>query len=248
MEAAAASSSNDQLLCCLGALRMHAASMQRSHAELARNLDKFDADTSGLARKAGVLSQRMRGLDSQLENVRATRDTVLKVSDKFDDITKAKALIAKGADLDVAELIDAVDSLREAARYAHSLNRANDAASEKRLSEQTALLDRAAVLLDNRLRSVITTQMKPVEYRDYQAAVREAEAAGAAVALPPFMEAAEQEHVTHIVLRMQGTEPLREFAAALRKALRQSIATCGVLRAGGSGGGGSGGGGGGGGG
>eukprot|EP01061_Rhynchopus_euleeides_P015570 TRINITY_DN26530_c0_g4_i1.p1 TRINITY_DN26530_c0_g4~~TRINITY_DN26530_c0_g4_i1.p1 ORF type:complete len:602 (+),score=213.80 TRINITY_DN26530_c0_g4_i1:138-1943(+) len=206
---------DDPLVRSLALLKGHIVTLHRTRDDIKSNLDGFDECTKGLSRQARDVNSKLGQLEGQVENISATRRTVVKVADKFNDIAKAKAMLDRGWELELAELISSVDALREAVRYAESLSRsAQDSRTQDRLSDQQNLLKQAAKMLDFRLRSLLTTHIRPADFKIF---LQKRTAS--------LMDPAEQRNLADIVTRVQDGDYLQEFSDKIRTALQASLAT-----------------------
>eukprot|EP01060_Flectonema_neradi_P003252 TRINITY_DN12083_c0_g1_i1.p2 TRINITY_DN12083_c0_g1~~TRINITY_DN12083_c0_g1_i1.p2 ORF type:complete len:588 (+),score=98.31 TRINITY_DN12083_c0_g1_i1:2466-4229(+) len=206
----------------LSQLQSHLTNIEYNKKEICQNLTAYNENTGNLERGVGELCDQMRQLQTMSKNIEATKRTVVKVADKFNDSSKARVQLEKGATLELPELLASCDALQEAVRYAKSLKKsAADAASSKRLQEQEELLSEAAVVLDNRFRGILSSQLKSVPFAKRPE--------GQHRSLPhevSFISPQEATNLYELARRMHGFDHTTDFSQHIGQVVQRTLKSC----------------------
>ena len=205
----------------LSQLETHLANIKKNKMEVCHKLVTYNENIGGLKRGVEELSEQMRQLQTQAKNIEATKRTVVKVADKFNDSSKARVQLEKGATLELPELLASCDALQEAVRYARSLKKSTaDAAAAKRLQEQEDLLSEAAIVLDNRFRGILTSQLKAFHF------AKSPDGQHRLPAEVSFISRQEASNLYELARRMHGIDHLTDFAQHVGKIMEKSLKSC----------------------
>eukprot|EP01063_Lacrimia_lanifica_P012507 TRINITY_DN19168_c0_g1_i1.p1 TRINITY_DN19168_c0_g1~~TRINITY_DN19168_c0_g1_i1.p1 ORF type:complete len:608 (+),score=216.51 TRINITY_DN19168_c0_g1_i1:98-1921(+) len=201
----------------LAQLKVHMDTIQGCRHVVAGQMTEFKETTQGLSQQARDLNERLGGLQAQLANMESAKKTVVKVADRFNDLKKAERVLNE-ANPDLPKLLATYDSLREADRFAVTLDKRGGATSSSKGSQsaQTSkLLTQALEMVDSRFRSMVT-QLARIEFDQYARDPSQA---------PEFMSPKDLALFKQIAARLNAPSHLREFSEQMSEAIEESYVT-----------------------